>query len=136
MSSSYFSEQIERLHGPNQEDAYFNLIEAHPSVLPMLIEAYRSESDTQVRAVLVEIIWQHREPHTLGFLTEALQDPNDRVWKSALDGLVTLGGPGPTDVLDVAMARAEQEGINKKDFLSWVAEASVQIRNGLFSEGN
>jgi hypothetical protein len=36
---------------------------------------------------------QFRDPAALPVLAEALQDPYEVVWKDALDGLVTLGGP-------------------------------------------
>jgi HEAT repeat protein len=113
---------IGRLRGPDGEDAYHSLIEADDAVVPLLIEAFGVQKDMNVRAELVEIVWQHRLPETVGFLARALDDPAPEVWKSALDGLVALGGPSAVQALERARERA-QPG----DKADWIEEALEQI---------
>lgn len=126
--------EIGRLRGPDHETAWFNLIEAPASVIPQIIEAYRSEKDAGFRAVLVQIVWQRRDPGTLDFLAEALRDLDDRVWKEALDGIVAIGGPAAVAILKTARAKAELERSGDEDFFEWLDEASDQIRNGSFPD--
>ena len=61
---------------------------------PQLLQPYAiSEQDEDVRAYLVEVIWEHRRPDSAPFLARMLNDPSKKVWKVALDGLVLLGLP-------------------------------------------
>ena len=53
------------------EAAYHGLIELPPDLLPDLAEAYRTEDDPQIRALIVEAVWQHRLPTSLDFLALA-----------------------------------------------------------------
>jgi HEAT repeat protein len=118
--ASYY---IQRLTGPDGEDAYHSLVEADDAVVPLLIEASRVERNSAIRAELVEIIWQHRLPETVRFLAEALDDPAPEVWKSALDGLVALGGPSAIRVLESAKQKAFP-----RDRADWIDEALQQLR--------
>lgn len=72
----------------SSEAAFHGLIDLGPPVIPPLVQAYRSESDPHLRALIVAVVWQHRCPSTLDFLIAALDDPHPAVWKQALDGLV------------------------------------------------
>lgn len=85
------SHYLGQLQQRDSEDAFFSLVEADPSAVPHLQQAALDESDPTLKAKIIEIIWQHRLPETASFLEEMLTDPNDEVWKAALDGLVTLG---------------------------------------------
>jgi len=114
---------IQRLAGPDGEDAYHSLVEANDAIVPFLIEAFRAERSPAIRAELVEIVWQHRLPETVGFLAEALDDPAPEVWKSALDGLVTLAGQAAISIL--VSAKQRTQGGEKAD---WIDEALEQIR--------
>ncbi len=130
--SSIIREEILRLQGPERDQAWFNLVEAPAAVLPELMAAYRSERDAAVRAVLVEVIWQHRQPATLDFLGQALHDPDERVWQQALDGIVTIGGPAAHQVLQRAIAWAERGWPTHEEFLGWLDEARDQVLHGPF----
>jgi len=90
--NEYAAYCLERMRQGAWEDAFFRLIEAHPAVLPVLIEAFAKDENREIRALIVECIWQHRRPETIGFLAEVLRDPEPAVWKAALDGLVSIGG--------------------------------------------
>ena len=115
------------------EHAYHRLIEADDAIVPILIKAYRTEADPAVRATLVEIIWQHRVPETISFLSEALDDNHPEVWKSALDGFVTLGSPAAIQVLESVRQRIWAGSQAKSDRIAWIDEAIEQIRHGPFA---
>ena len=54
----YAAFYIERLRGPESENAYHRLIEADDAIIPILIYAFRTEQDSEIRSDLVEVIWQ------------------------------------------------------------------------------
>jgi len=112
---------VARLGGPGGENAYHRLIEADDAIIPLLVDAFRREQDPAIRAQLVEVIWQHRLLQTVDFLAEALDDADPGVWKSALDGLVALGGPRARGVLKAARQHADPERV------VWIDEAIEQI---------
>jgi hypothetical protein len=85
---TYAAYYIKRLDGPDGDNAYHSLIEADDAIIPFLIEAFRNQQNPAIRSTLVEIIWHHKLPETVEFLSEALNDSAAEVWKSALDGLV------------------------------------------------
>ena len=89
--------------------AYHSLIELPNYLLPELEEAYRRDADPEIRALIVEAVWQHRQPTSVDFLAIALDDPHPDVWKQALDGLVTLASPESRKVLELAKSRLAEE---------------------------
>src|SRR5262249_859023 len=116
---------IQRLKEAEYEydHAYHSLIEADHAVIPLLIEAFRTEPHSATRATLVEIIWQHRVPETIDFLSEALDDNHPQVWKSALDGFVAIGSPAAIQVLESVKQRVPIGSQAKSDRVDWIDEA-------------
>jgi len=96
------------------------------AVLPELMAVFRAERDVQVRAFLVEVTWQHRQPSAVSFLGEALLDPEPVVWKEALDGLVTLASPAALEVLRSARIRQFPDPRSAEEFRGWLEEAIAQ----------
>ena len=96
-------------------------IEKFPQFLPWLKARFASEPDAKKRATIVRVIWQTRTGTEIDFLSSALSDPADAVWKEALDGLVYFGGKPVLDILEAAKAGASA----KKQ--EWIAEAIEQI---------
>jgi len=121
-------EQVRELDGVRGDDAFHALSEAEDTVIPLLVEAYQGEEDPKRRAILVQVIREHRLPHSADFLEEALEDPSPEVWKQALDGLVTLGGPEVKQTLQRAMARAQGRGKAGQEEAEWIGEALEQTR--------
>ncbi len=118
----FVAQQLACLDGPDGEDAFHTLIEAPRSILPLLMLAYHQQAPSSVRATIVEIVWQFRDPSTLSFLAEALRTDDGNVWKQALDGIVTLGGPNAVHVLtDQADRERKERGVTQK--LEWIQEA-------------
>ena len=103
------------------EDAFHGLRELGPAALPAMQSAYRDEADPIVRALLVEVIGHHRQPSTIDFLADALEDSAPVVWKQALDGLVALASP---DSLRALRSAADREA--DEDRRAWIEEAADQ----------
>jgi hypothetical protein len=95
---------------------FFNLVEADRAIVPLLIEAFNSGIDSEVREFLVEVIWQRGHPSTVPFLESALNDPEPAVWKQALDGLVTLGTIDAIEALHRARSRYSPTESDRREF--------------------
>jgi HEAT repeats len=102
----------------------FRLIEQPSHLLPDLEDAYRGEADPEIRALIVEAVWQHRQPSSVDFLAVTLEDQEPEVWKQALDGLVRLASPESRNALELAKNRlAGQDAV----FRAWIEEAIDQV---------
>ena len=116
---------IAALSGPSAENAYHGLLEAGPAAVPFLATAFSTERRPEMRATILQIIWQSRNPSALPVLASGLADPAPAVWRAALDGLVTLRGPKAVETLRAARNRAVVgEGPVPID---WLEEALQQI---------
>ena len=81
------------LEGEKGSDAFHRIREAGSAALPHLQSALRAAKSSRIKAQIVELLWQTREPSVVGSLADALNDRAPEVWKAALDGLVTIGVP-------------------------------------------
>jgi hypothetical protein len=116
------------LHDGLVEDAFFGLIEAGPGAVPLLIAAFAKPENRAVRANLVRCVWEYRRPEALGFLAGALHDPEPAVWKTALDGIVALGGSEAVRTLKAAHARLPTGQPRSGITAEWIDEALDQLR--------
>ncbi|HMO16101.1 MAG TPA: HEAT repeat domain-containing protein [Pirellulaceae bacterium] len=107
------------------ENAYHTLIESHDAIVPQLIEHYTNANDGELRARIVEVIWQHRVPTTVSFLASALNDEHPEVWKQAIDGLVTIGGDHSVGALKTLLGQIKYDDARSP----WIAEAIDQIES-------
>lgn len=117
---------IQRARSGDHEGAFHGLRELGSDALPALQEAYRCEDDPNVRSVLVEAIWQHRQPSVISFLADVLGDPMPVVWKQALDGLVTLASQESLRVL--RSAAGSECGAERR---AWIEEAIEQSADAI-----
>jgi len=108
------------------DNAFHGLLEIDPDILPELIAVFRTEQDTGVREFLVEVIWEYREHSVIPFLAEALQDTEPRIWRQALNGLVTLVSPAALEVLRAARARQLPTQRETEEFRRCLEEAIEQ----------
>ena len=70
----YVAYYLDRLEGPEAENAFHSLIEAPVEAVPLLVEAYHQQSCSSKRAAIVEILWQFRDAKTvLGELLSNLE---------------------------------------------------------------
>ncbi len=133
-TGDYVEFYLSKLRSGDFEDAFHSLTEVGHSVVPKLIDAFHKESASDVRAELVRIIWNHRRPETVFFLGEALRDVSSEVWKSALDGLVTLATSGALETLKSALTRSFANKKEADNFRKWVEEAIEQVKEQLAND--
>ena len=131
-STPQIAQYLEMVSCGDSEIAFHGLIELGREILPGLIEAFRAERDPVIRAFLVGIIWKNREQSAIGFLGEALLDPEPPVWREALDGLVTLASPQALEIMRAARTWGSQSGSD--DFICWIDEAIAQAEIALSKE--
>lgn len=122
---------LEEFRKGDRDAAFFGLLELDQPLLPELMSHFRSENEPQVRAFLVEILWQHRQASIIPFLGDALQDSAPEVWKEALNGLVALASPAALGVLREARSRRS----DSNEFRRWVDEAIDQVESEISPVG-
>jgi hypothetical protein len=123
-----FADYLECLRTGAVEVGYFGLLELGPDALPLLIAEARKPESRAYKITLVEVIWQHRHPVAIPFLGETLSDSDPEVWKSALDGLVTIGGPDAIQWMTEALEGVETGRIHNGLSKEWLEEALQQAQ--------
>jgi hypothetical protein len=117
---------LEMFRSGDGNHALHGLLEMDRDVLPELMEVFRSERDIGVRELLVGVIWEYRERSVIPFLGEALSDPEPRIWRQALNGLVALASPAALEVLRAARTRQLPTQHGTEEFRRWLEEAIEQ----------
>lgn len=117
----YVDEYVSQLSGARADDAWHSLVEAGPAAMPQLIAAYTRADEPHVKVALVSVISEWRNADAVPFLAAQLQDTNPEIWKAALDGLVTVGGPTVVDALRAARAQSPPAR------MAWIDEAIEQV---------
>lgn len=112
---------VAELSGPNAFTAWHSLIEAGPSALPLVVEAFHAAIDVRVKLSLVKLVSEYRSEYAVPFLSSCLTDRRTEIWKAALDGLVILGGAPAMEALREARNTAPREQRH------WIDEAMQQI---------
>src|SRR5215510_11413407 len=103
-----FRDLLLRLQGPDDDDVICDLTVLWSwsgGHLQIVTEALNDEPRAKRRAALVRLVWETRSADCVPFLALARADADDRVWKEALDGLVTIGNEGALAVLTRERAR-------------------------------
>lgn len=121
------AELLSELNGSQREDALCALM-AMPGLLPVVAEAFRMETNPDRRWAAIHCLGQYRDDAALPTLSAALRDPDDRVWKEALDGLVTLGGSMAVRTLQDASIFLAENARDPRVKRAWIDEAIEQIR--------
>jgi hypothetical protein len=121
-------EILEKYSSGAEEEAFFELLEIPGDVLPAITTAFRTEHNPKLRAFLVKVAWERRDPNALSLMTEALSQTDEEVWQAALDGLVTFASPEALDILNAAKSRELGDEAATKRFQSFVSEAIEYIR--------
>ncbi|MFN0052734.1 MAG: HEAT repeat domain-containing protein [Planctomycetales bacterium] len=114
----------------DDENAVHALVEAPHAIIPILASAFRSEPDPLKRSIILHVIWQHRDPSAIPFLAEGLQDRSPQVWKEALDGLVTIGGPESLAAINGTSDRHFESESVRQTFREFLVEALEQLNAG------
>ncbi len=129
--TEYLQDHLEAFRRGDRDSAFFGLINHVDNLLPHLIKVFQSETDPQVRAFLVEVIWQQRDRSAIPTLAAALNDPDGRVWREALNGLVTLASPESVEAMKMARGRKFRTAHEQGKFNTWLEEAIDQTAEAL-----
>jgi len=103
------------------DDAWHSLVDLGEAALPCLVDAFADASEIAKKATIVSVVSEYRSAQAFRFLVECLRSDADPVWKAALDGLVTLGGPDVRTALQDAIVGESQR---KQE---WIREAIIQV---------
>ena len=122
---------IETFRAGDEESAFFTLIELPGDILPALIETFKDEKSSGIRAFLVKAAWERREEAVLPFLSEVLHEAEEEAWQQALDGLVAFATPQSLEILHAARSRPFTEESAARRFLLWLDEATEQVKSEL-----
>ena len=118
---------LTRMAGPDANSAWHGLVELGPAALDEIRIAFAATLDRQLRRALLTVIVELRQPASAAFFGSLLRDDDTVIWRSALDGLVTLGTDEAARILESARTTADEERRR------WIEEALGQLRNGPFS---
>jgi hypothetical protein len=117
---------IERFRRGDRESAFHGLLEAGREAIPDMISVFHATSEHELRAFLAEVIRYCKDPSTISFLGEAINDPDPGVWKEGMDVLVSLASRPALDVLQSARNRQFTKQQNVNEFREWLEEAIKQ----------
>jgi hypothetical protein len=120
---------LANLQDGGDEAMFFNLKDLGRSALPRLMDEAQKPENRPNRAFLVHVIWQMRDPSSVDFLGACLADPDANVWKEALDGLVTIGGPAATSWIVRTRGELRQGTVASDMKDEWLVEALDQMRD-------
>ncbi len=116
---------VQRLSGPEAENAWHSLVEEGPAALTYLLNFFASTKDKELQIRLIQIVCQYRSEKAIPFLEKQLHHPVPEIWKTALDGLVMIGTKTSLELLAAASLKAPAER------REWIQEAMQQIHEGL-----
>jgi len=120
---------LERLREGDRDEPFFDLLEAGCDVTSVLLEAFDSETDANIREFIVNVVWHRRDSSVIPFLARALQDPAPAVWKQAMDGLVTFASAEAVGALRSARDRSLATNVDQVEFREWIDEAIQQVEH-------
>lgn len=119
-------DHLEMFRRGDADDAFHGLLEIDREIIPELMAVFRREKDVGMREFLIAIIWEHRDRSVIPFLGEVLMDPEPRIWREALNGLVGLACPAALEALRAARAREFPQPCETEEFRRWLEEAIGQ----------
>jgi len=120
-------DSLKAFRAGDDEAAMTTLLEAEEELVPSLIQAFRAEADSEARAFLVTIAWERREEHSTALIVEALNDPAEEVWQSALDGAVALASPEMLDLLKSLRAAERADPATTRRFQICIEDAILYV---------
>jgi HEAT repeat protein len=128
---AYVAEQLALFRAGQRERAFFALLVTIPDLLPTLTQVFGDAEEPDLRAFLVKVLWQYREPIVLPVLKEALGDRNADVWEEALNGLVTLASPESLSILNHALQEPVRGRGEHAKFGFWLIRAIEETRQAI-----
>ena len=118
---------IEAYRNGEDEAPLAALLELEADIVPALAELFRSEAEPEVRAFLVRVAWERREPTSVDFIVDTLSDSSEEVWQSALDGTVALASPEILEGLHAAKMQKRADAAVARRFQMCVDEAILYV---------
>ena len=118
---------MEAYRNGEDEEPLAALLGLEADIVPAMAELFRGEADPDVRAFLVRVAWERREQSSVDLIVEALSDPTEEVWQSALDGTVALASPEILDVLQSAKMQERADATMARRFQMCVDEAILYV---------
>jgi hypothetical protein len=109
-------------HGDG-DNAFHSLIEADPTIVPLLVAEFTREPDATFRSELLRVIAEFRLPNTVAFFSDRLFDEH---WKTALDFFVAQASPQAVAALEHARIRRFDSQRETDEFRAWLEEAITQ----------
>ncbi len=131
--ATHIAYYLERYRQDDTENAFCGLTEMNHEALPELIAEFRAATDADLRAFLINVIWQHRQLSVIPLLGEAQREGEKAVWRQAMDGLVALAYPKAIEELGSAKTREFPRPRDTEEFRSWPKEAIEQATLGFGS---
>lgn len=119
---------VTRLAGPDSRSAWHGLVELGPAALEEVRIAFAATRDRHLRRALLTVIVELRQSESAAFFGSLLGDADTELWRSALDGLVTLGTDEAARILESVRGKVDEER------LRWIEEALGQMRDGFYPD--
>jgi hypothetical protein len=118
---------LDKFRAGDEEVAFYELLELPGTLLPALVDRFRSESQSPIRALLIKVAWERKEEGVIHFLSEALMEPEELVWQQALDGMVAFASQEVREILLAARTHEFADEALTSRFHLWVEEAIQQV---------
>ena len=119
---------LERFREGDAENAFHSLTEMDHASIPELIAEFQAATDAELKAFLLHVIWQHRQPSVIPLLGEALFSADREVWLEAMDGLVVFASTDAIAALCTARSRRFSQERDAEDFQFRLEEAISQAQ--------
>lgn len=118
----------------DDDAAMAQLLDESKELVPAIVEIFRAEPDPDLRAFLVRVAWERHEELSDEFILEALNDPAEEVWQSALDGAVALASAEMLEALKSLRLQERADASMTRRFQMCVDEAILYVE-GLVRRG-
>jgi len=118
----------------DDDAAIAQLLDESKELVPAIVEIFHAEPDPDLRAFLVRAAWERHEELSGEFILEALNDPAEEVWQSALDGAVALASPEMLDALKSLRLQEQADASMTRRFQMCIDEAILYVE-GLVRRG-
>lgn len=110
-----------QLLGDHAGDAWHSLVELGPAALPHVIRDFEAQSSSSAKVALIRVVSEYRTKDALPFFANLLRVADGEIWKTALDGIISIGGEAAVNCLHEVSKTLNSE---KRP---WVDEAVTQI---------
>lgn len=118
---------VDKFLSGDEEAAFYDLIELPGNLLPDLVQEFHAAGDSEIRALLVKVAWERKEPDVIPFLGDALTARDELVWQQALDGLVAHASHEAHEMLLAARVQDFSDETLTNRFRLWLEEAILQV---------